>query len=68
MGELAKTLVSLSGPDAVHGIIPKALLKAERNYIENGRENDPRKSNRRTDFWPHDRRQRHAFAEADDGG
>ncbi|KAF2767524.1 lysine decarboxylase-like protein-like protein [Teratosphaeria nubilosa] len=36
MGELAKTLVSLSGPDAVHGIIPEALLKFERNYSENG--------------------------------
>ncbi|KAI9045148.1 LOG family protein [Aspergillus affinis] len=26
MGELAKTLVSLSGPQAVHGIIPRALV------------------------------------------
>ena len=32
MGELAKTLVSLSGPEAVHGIIPRALLQSERNY------------------------------------
>jgi uncharacterized protein (TIGR00730 family) len=30
MGEVAKTLVSLSGPQAVHGIIPEALLKFER--------------------------------------
>ncbi|KAK5172609.1 uncharacterized protein LTR77_002729 [Saxophila tyrrhenica] len=30
MGELAKTLVSLSGPQAVHGIIPSALLRYER--------------------------------------
>ncbi|KXL50303.1 hypothetical protein M433DRAFT_61400 [Acidomyces richmondensis BFW] len=36
MGELAKTLVSLSGPDAVHGVIPEALLKFERNYDHNG--------------------------------
>ncbi|KAL0258696.1 hypothetical protein SLS55_006197 [Diplodia seriata] len=32
MGELARTLVSLSGPDAVHGIIPSALVKLEQNY------------------------------------
>ncbi|KAK3719644.1 hypothetical protein LTR37_004181 [Vermiconidia calcicola] len=31
MGEVAKTLVSLAGPDAVHGIIPKALLDLERH-------------------------------------
>lgn len=31
MGELAKTLVSLAGPDAVHGIIPSALVKFERD-------------------------------------
>ncbi|EEY18495.1 decarboxylase family protein [Verticillium alfalfae VaMs.102] len=31
MGEVAKTLVSLSGPGAVHGIIPEALVKYERN-------------------------------------
>lgn len=36
MGELAKTLVSLSGPDAVHGVIPEALLKFERKDTENG--------------------------------
>lgn len=34
MGEVAKTLVSLSGPDAVHGIIPEALVRYERNYQE----------------------------------
>lgn len=32
MGELARTLVSLSGPSAVHGIIPKALIKTEKGY------------------------------------
>lgn len=36
MGELAKTLVSLSGPQAVHGVIPEALLVYERNGRENG--------------------------------
>ncbi|KAL9128572.1 MAG: hypothetical protein Q9217_002771 [Psora testacea] len=30
MGELARTLVSLSGPEAVHGIIPDALIQFER--------------------------------------
>ncbi|KLP06788.1 uncharacterized protein FFB20_09901 [Fusarium fujikuroi] len=29
MGAIASTLVELSGPDAVHGIIPEALLKYE---------------------------------------
>lgn len=31
MGEVAKTLVSLLGPDAVHGIIPEALVRYERD-------------------------------------
>ena len=31
MGELARTLVSLSGPDAVHGIIPQALIRFEQS-------------------------------------
>lgn len=30
MGELARTLVGLSGPEAVHGIIPAPLVKYER--------------------------------------
>ena len=34
MGELARTLVALSGPEAVHGIIPKALLPAEKYVLE----------------------------------
>jgi uncharacterized protein (TIGR00730 family) len=34
MGELARTLVSLSGPQAVHGIIPRALIKVEDGYKE----------------------------------
>ncbi|KAK0665547.1 hypothetical protein QBC41DRAFT_11835 [Cercophora samala] len=31
MGEVARTLVSLSGPDSVHGIIPEALVRYERD-------------------------------------
>lgn len=39
MGELAKSLVSLSGPTSVHGIIPSALLPLEaqrRDVLKNG--------------------------------
>lgn len=32
MGEVASTLVSLSGPEAAHGVIPKALMAFERKY------------------------------------
>ncbi|RHZ67433.1 hypothetical protein CDV55_101084 [Aspergillus turcosus] len=32
MGELARTLVSLSGPQAVHGVIPRALVRVEPGY------------------------------------
>jgi uncharacterized protein (TIGR00730 family) len=32
MGEIAKTLVSLSGPSSVHGIIPEALIKHEQKW------------------------------------
>lgn len=32
MGEIARTLVSLSGPSAVHGIIPRALIRTEEGY------------------------------------
>lgn len=31
MGEVAKTLCELKGPDAVHGIIPEALVRWERD-------------------------------------
>ncbi|OHE95403.1 hypothetical protein CORC01_09275 [Colletotrichum orchidophilum] len=31
MGEVAKSLVALAGPDSVHGIIPEALVKYERD-------------------------------------
>ncbi|MCJ1307649.1 hypothetical protein MMC25_001296 [Agyrium rufum] len=37
MGELARHLVSLSGPDSVHGIIPRALVK----YEQQGRGKPP---------------------------
>ena len=37
MGEVAKTLVSLSGPEAVHGIIPEALMRFERKFDEIGK-------------------------------
>lgn len=32
MGELARTLVSLSGPESVHGVIPSALVRVENGY------------------------------------
>jgi len=40
MGELARTLVKLSGPQAVHGVIPRALVKVEEGY-KNAEEFDP---------------------------
>ena len=35
MGEVARTLVSLSGPSSVHGIIPQPLVKYEQNHDPN---------------------------------
>lgn len=35
MGEVAKTLVSLAGPESVHGIIPAPLVKYERGPESN---------------------------------
>ncbi|EEP78206.1 conserved hypothetical protein [Uncinocarpus reesii 1704] len=32
MGEIARTLVSLAGPEAVHGVIPSALVRVEKGY------------------------------------
>ncbi|KAI8711356.1 hypothetical protein NCS52_01398700 [Fusarium sp. LHS14.1] len=46
MGELAKTLVSLSGPEAVHGIIPKALIRVEEGYQEKESDSGSRKAER----------------------
>jgi uncharacterized protein (TIGR00730 family) len=36
MGEVARSLVKLSGPKSVHGIIPKALIKYEQKCGEDG--------------------------------
>jgi hypothetical protein len=36
MGEIANTLVSLSGPDSVHGIIPEPLVKYEQDRNGSG--------------------------------
>lgn len=36
MGELARTLVSLSGPTSVHGIIPAPLIRYEQSGRETG--------------------------------
>ncbi|GMG33188.1 unnamed protein product [Aspergillus oryzae var. brunneus] len=41
MGELARTLVSLCGPQAVHGIIPRALVKVEPGYDNAQEERNP---------------------------
>lgn len=40
MGEIAKTLVSLSGPDSVHGVIPEALLRYERGNSNGEKEKE----------------------------
>ncbi|MCJ1465063.1 hypothetical protein MMC07_003679 [Pseudocyphellaria aurata] len=40
MGEVAKTLVALSGPDAVHGIIPMPLVKWEQENPRDLNEKD----------------------------
>ncbi|KAL2828283.1 hypothetical protein BDW59DRAFT_159871 [Aspergillus cavernicola] len=37
MGEIARTLVSLSGPDSVHGVIPRALVRVEPGYNNNNK-------------------------------
>lgn len=42
MGELSHTLVSLSGPKSVHGIIPRALIRTEKDgTIRNGEAHSP---------------------------
>ncbi len=40
MGELARTLVSLSGPKSVHGIIPRALIRIDPKYEQNAKQVD----------------------------
>ena len=42
MGEVAKTLVELSGPSAVHGIIPEPLLSLERQKADGGKIDEKR--------------------------
>lgn len=39
MGEVARTLTELSGPSAVHGIIPEAILGLEREFTGGDTEN-----------------------------
>ncbi|OHE96503.1 hypothetical protein CORC01_08266 [Colletotrichum orchidophilum] len=34
MGILARSLATLSGPDAVHGVIPEALVRTERGIVK----------------------------------
>ncbi|KAF4472872.1 lysine decarboxylase [Fusarium albosuccineum] len=34
MGNLARDLVQLSGPEAVHGVIPEALIRTERGLVK----------------------------------
>ncbi|KAL2002508.1 hypothetical protein VTN02DRAFT_6643 [Thermoascus thermophilus] len=41
MGELARTLVKLSGPQAAHGVIPRALVKVEEGYKDSQELDDP---------------------------
>jgi uncharacterized protein (TIGR00730 family) len=45
MGQLARKLVELSGPDSVHGIIPSTLLQFERSSVPTGKENADKNSN-----------------------
>lgn len=40
MGEVAKTIVAISGPDSVHGIIPEALVKFERDSTYAGKQDE----------------------------
>lgn len=40
MGELSRTLVSLSGPESVHGIIPRALIRIDPKYEQNAKQAD----------------------------
>ncbi|KAL5334765.1 hypothetical protein BJX70DRAFT_346110 [Aspergillus crustosus] len=37
MGEIARTLVRLSGPESVHGVIPRALVTVEPGYKKDGK-------------------------------
>lgn len=52
MGELAKTLVSLSGPAAVHGVIPAALLPLEAQRREDSLRRDDKDETSTTTVLP----------------
>jgi uncharacterized protein (TIGR00730 family) len=41
MGEVSRTLVSLSGPQSVHGIIPRALIRSEKDPNARVNSNNP---------------------------
>lgn len=41
MGELARTFVSLSGPQSVHGVIPRALISVDPEYKQGAKEVKP---------------------------
>jgi uncharacterized protein (TIGR00730 family) len=41
MGEVARTLVSLSGPSSVHGIIPRSLLSLEASHAPTSSSSNP---------------------------
>jgi uncharacterized protein (TIGR00730 family) len=45
MGEVARTLVSLSGPQSVHGVIPRALIRADPKYAQSAKETEQNSSN-----------------------
>lgn len=40
MGQVARELVRLSGPDAVHGVIPSALVRHDNNFVSSFNKKD----------------------------
>lgn len=48
MGEIARTLVSLSGAQAVHGVIPRALVRIEQGYDKVTKQQKPDPASSRT--------------------
>ena len=69
MGEIARTVVSLSGPDSVHGIIPEALKAFEQEGRPGAASpsNPPNPQNQRGDLRPYNDSIRHAYTKAIDG-
>jgi uncharacterized protein (TIGR00730 family) len=45
MGEVSRTLVSMSGPQSVHGVIPRALIRADPKYEHGAEEAEQNNSN-----------------------